>query len=136
MELKTKPFSIKLLYWITEVSYWFYIAIMLIVFALVIRSFIGEFPKTLNLQVDAPFTFNISETGNLITEKGSSEVMIKEATGKRQGQSERCKAQSEGDEKNTQIQNQDVARKDGDGAKNKMIQIKKHGNKKSVSRIY
>jgi hypothetical protein len=83
METIKKPLSIKVIYWITNITFWIYVAVTLLAFILVTVLLFSEL-DTLQLHVGIPVKVNVIEEGSLDLNMLSSFANVKlvEMTGK------------------------------------------------------
>lgn len=64
MEKNTNPLSIKVIYWITNITFWLYLAVTFLAMLLVIAIFATDMNE-LQLHVGLPILVNINEIGSL-----------------------------------------------------------------------
>ena len=83
METIKKPLSIKVIYWITNITFWIYVAVTVLAFFLVGALLIFELDE-LQLHVGIPVMVNVIEKGTLDLNMMSSLVNVElvEMTGK------------------------------------------------------
>ncbi len=82
METNRKHFSIKLIYWITQVAFWLFVIAGLLIIGIGFGLIFNLFNTDLNLHVGLPVAFDAVEQGNLQMMSKSIGVEFKEAYGK------------------------------------------------------
>ncbi len=82
MEKRKNPFSIQVIYWLTQVIFWLFVLIFVGAIVLNIGLQTGWFGDDLELHAGTPIEFNYTEKGVLKVAHVSQEVEFVEATGK------------------------------------------------------
>jgi len=82
MEKRKNPFSIKVIYWLTQVIFWLFVLILVGAIVLNMGLQTGWFGDDLELHAGTPIEFNYTEKGVLQVAHVSQEVEFVEATGK------------------------------------------------------
>jgi len=84
MEAVKKPLSIKIIYWITNITFWIFVVVLILLSALVSVLMFNVFEGDLQLNVGLPVGINIVETGNLDLDLSSKyiDVQLTEMVGK------------------------------------------------------
>ncbi|MCF8364706.1 MAG: DUF2975 domain-containing protein [Bacteroidales bacterium] len=81
METSKRHLSISVIYWITNISFWIFVAASLLAVAIAIGLFFNLFGDDLNLHVGLPVSFDLLETGKLQLQNSSIDVKFVEAYG-------------------------------------------------------
>ena len=84
METSKKPLSIKIIYWITNITFWIFIAMAVLGTAVVTALMFDAFSDDLQLNVGMPVSINILEKGTLDLDISSKyiDVQFTEMNGK------------------------------------------------------
>jgi hypothetical protein len=75
------PFSIKLIYWLTNIASALFIIVVFGVIIFKVLFHFGVLGGELNLHMDLPTSFALYEAGNIVVEGENYEVLIQEAYG-------------------------------------------------------
>lgn len=82
MENKSKPLSIRIIFWFTEIIFWLLTVVSTVAIIFSIASIFGFNPPDLNLHVQAPFTFDLDAAGYYHAESGEVSVRLVDASSK------------------------------------------------------
>lgn len=82
METKQDSLSLKIIYWVTQISFWLFVVAGLIMIGIAFGLIFNLFSNDLNLHVGLPVAFDLTETGKLQLLNKSIPVTFEEAYGK------------------------------------------------------
>ncbi len=82
MKTEKKPLSIKVIYWITNITFWIYVAVAIFAVGISIALMFNFFNNDLQLHVGIPVSIDILEKGELVLNNISSKVQLVEMSGK------------------------------------------------------
>jgi hypothetical protein len=82
METRQHSLSLKVIYWVTQISFWLFAAVGLLMVGIAFGLLFNLFNSDLNLHVGLPVAFDLTETGKLQLLNKSIPVTFEEAYGK------------------------------------------------------
>ena len=82
MEKSKRPKSIRIIYWLTQIAFWLFTVVGGVAAIACLIALIGFAPEGLNLHMDAPFIFDLEDSGILESGDQASSITLTNLHGK------------------------------------------------------